>query len=210
MRGATRALCCVHIQASFFRSFIPQPDKSRGYFFPRNDRRERLRTSTRVAELHCCTRLHAAFSCAITLIPLFTSIFLLNRTEPDEIMVLLPTLGLTGSVWGDNWVRRQQLCSWINCCTELPNYCGSVCKPYNVCMVLTSWSPSSSNVHALLRAFLGQMIYRPSLQFTTVTSQLIIPFSQRSAYFFCACHSSLHDPFTRHTSLLYNHLWVLV
>lgn len=131
------------------------------------------------------------------MIPLFTSIFLLNRTEPDEIMVLLPTQGLTGSVWGDNWVRRQQLCSWINCCTELLNYCGSVCKPYNVCTVLTSWSPSSSNVHALLRAFLGQMIYRPSLQFTTVTSQLIIPFSQRSADFFCACHSSLHDPFTR-------------
>lgn len=37
----------------------------------------------------------------------------------DDIMVVPPTQGPTGSVWGDNWVRRQQPGSWINCCTEL-------------------------------------------------------------------------------------------
>lgn len=35
-------------------------------------------------------------------------------------------------------------------------------------------------------------------------------FSQRSAYFFCDCHSSLHDTFTRYTFLLYNHFRALV
>lgn len=40
-------------------------------------------TSTRVAELLGYTRLQEAFSRAITPIPLFTSIFLINLTEPD-------------------------------------------------------------------------------------------------------------------------------
>lgn len=134
-----------------------------------------------------------------------------NLTEFDEIMEELPTQGLTGSVWGDNWVGRQQPGSWINYCTELLNSAVAPLSANLIMSVLTSWSPSSSNVHVLLRAFLGQKIYRPSLQFTTVTSQLIISFfSQRSAYFFCDCHSSLHDTFTRYTFLLYNHFRVLV
>lgn len=101
-------------------------------------------TSTRVAELHCCTRLHEAFRRAITLIPLFTSIFLINRIEPDEIMALLPTQGPTGSVWGDNWVRRQQPCSWINCCTELLN--SAVSLSANLIMSARCWPAEALQV----------------------------------------------------------------
>lgn len=55
-------------------------------------------TSTRVEELLGYTRLQEASSRAITPIPLFTRIFLIHFTEPDEIMAVLPTQGLTGSI----------------------------------------------------------------------------------------------------------------
>lgn len=42
---------------------------------------------------------------------------------------------------------------------------------------------TSSNAPALLKAFLGQIIYRPSLQFTTVTSALVI-FTKGTRFFF--------------------------
>lgn len=129
MRGGTCALCCVFTSRHHFidnlflnltnlwaTSFLVMTG---GKGCARCHECTDLNTCCRT--VHCCTRLHEAFSRAITLIPLFTSIFLINRTEPDEIMVLLPTQGLTGSFWGDNWVRRQQPCSWINCCTELLN-----------------------------------------------------------------------------------------
>lgn len=66
----------------------------------------------------------------------------------------------------------------------------------NTACMLTS---SSSNAPALLKAFLGQMIYRASLQFTTVTSKPVI--SSQGTRFYADCHSLQHATHSHFTHL---------
>lgn len=69
---------------------------------------------------------------------------------------------------------------------------------------------TSSNAPALLKAFLGQIIYRPSLQFTTVTSALVI-FTKGTRFF--SSFSSIvihHNPPHTHVSWIYKGLSALV
>lgn len=111
--------------------------------------------------------------------------------------------GLTGSIWSDNWVTRQQPSSWINCCTELLNSAGAPLSAKSIMPVLC-WPAEALQVQ--MSMFCWELFWvkwftalRFNLQPSHHSSSSL--FSQRSAYFFCDCHSSLHDPL--HVACLY-------
>lgn len=56
-----------------------------------------------------------------------------------------------------------------------------------------------------MKAFLGQIIYRPSLQFATATSNLVIFFTKRT-WLFVECHKPLYTA-ASHTSRIHSRCW---